>query len=310
MKRRDFVKSTVVGAAAVSVAPYVKAENKKDVDLVAIYGGEPVEMYKKAIAAMGGIERFVKKGDKVVIKPNIGWDRGIDWGANTNPYLVGEVVKDCFSAGAKSVIVFDHTCGKNWQDRYKMSGIQSAVEAAGGQMVPGNPKDMFEEKNIPKGVSLKSALVHKYCTDNDVFINIPILKDHVSAKMTCAMKNYMGCIYDRQWWHKNDMPQCIADYCTFQKTTLTIVDAYRVMLTGGPRGKAIDDAPVAKYQIISTDIVAADVASAGIMLQVAKQHDTKLKFSSIKDLPYIELGEKLGVGTADLSKLNVLKLKV
>ena len=309
MKRRQFVATISTAAATLPFGDlFAETKSKKGLpDMVAIRNGEPGEMFDRAIAEMGGMARFVKKGQTVVIKPNIGWDRTIDYGSNTNPELVARVVKHCFDAGAKEVLCFDKTCGENWNERYEMSGIKDAVEKNGGKMVTGQISSMFVEQKIPRGVSLKSAKVHKLAINPDVFINIPVLKHHSGAKITCAMKNYMGCIDDRQWWHRNDLPQCIADYATYQKTTLTIVDAYRVMLKGGPRGSNPKFAPVVKYQLISTDIVAADVASTQIFSAVAKQFKIGQPYE-LSDIKYIAHAVKLGVGTDDLTKLNVKKI--
>jgi len=314
MKRREFVVKAALGAVATTLplGESLFAETKStdgQPDLVAIQGATAAEMFEKGIAEMGGMGRFVKKGQTVVIKPNIGWDRAPEFGANTDPDLIAKIVKHCFDAGAKDVLCFDHTCGNDWDNRYKVSGISKAVESNGGTMVGGNTENMFVEQKMPKGVSLKEGKVHKLAINPDVFINVPVLKHHSGAKITCALKNYMGCIWDRQWWHKHDMPQCIADYATYQKTTLTIVDAYRVMLEFGPRGKDPKFAPVAKYQIISTDIVAADTAATQIFAVVAKQHNMGKPYS-LDEIKYIGLAEQLGVGTSDLSKLNVKKISM
>ena len=314
MQRRQFLKSAAAASAAALLPETVFAQAREDPakkfpDLVAAYGGSPVEMFERGIAEMGGMQRFVSKGQTVVIKPNIGWDKPPEFGSNTNPELVAAVVRHCFDAGAKEVLCFDHTCGNDWDNRYNISGIKAAVEKNGGKMVAGNTRSMFVEKQIPRGKKLKNALVHKLTVNPDVFINIPVLKHHSGAKITCALKNYMGCVWDRQWFHKNNMPQCIADYATYQKTTLTIVDAYRVMLDYGPIGKSPDYAPVAKYQIISTDIVAADTAAVKIFASVAKLHKMGNPFE-LDEIKYIAAAEKLGVGTSDLSKLSVRRISV
>ena len=313
MLRRQFLKSAATMTAATALLPenvFAQATKTSDIpDLVAIYGGSAVEMFERGIAEMGGMKRFVRKGQTVVVKPNIGWDRPPDFGSNTNPDLVGAVVKHCYEAGAKEVLCFDHTCGRDWDNRYKVSGIQEAVEKNGGKMVAGNNVSMYVDQDIPKGKILKKAKVHKLAINPDVLINIPVLKHHSGAKITCAMKNYMGCVWDRQWYHRNNMPQCVADYATYQKTTLTIVDAYRVMLEYGPIGKSPAYAPVAKYQILSTDIVAADVASTQIFATVAKLHKMGTPFK-VKDIKYIGAAEKLGVGVADLSKLSVKRISI
>jgi len=314
MKRRTFIGNAVGAVAAASLplnrlfaADAKNADSQKPCDMVALHGGSAAEMFERGIAEMGGMSCFVKKGQTVVLKPNIGWDKAPEEGANTDPELVGCVTKHCMAAGAKEVLCFDHTCGNDWENRYAVSGIRAAVEKAGGKMVAGNTQAMYVARDIPRGVSLKTAMVHPLTVNNDVFINIPVLKSHGGAKITCALKNYMGCIWDRKWWHQNDMPQCIADYATSQKTTLTIVDAYRVMLVHGPRGKGPEFAPVVKYQIISTDIVAADTAATQLFASLATQHKMGQAFT-LADIKYIGLAEKLGVGTTDLSKLNVKRI--
>ncbi len=318
MKRRDFIATTIMGAAAVATASWntnlfaeesKEASADKPLDMVAIYGGNAAEMFEKGIKEMGGMKRFIQKGQTVVLKPNIGWDRTPDFGANTDPDLMGIVTKYCIEAGAKEVLCFDNVCGNDWENRYKISGIRDAVEKNGGKMVPANTQAMFEECTLPKAVSLKKALVHKLAIKPDVFINMPVLKNHVGTKITCALKNYMGCVHDRQVWHRNDLPQCIADFATFQKTTLTIVDAYRVMLEHGPRGNDPKYAPIAKYQLISTDMVAADVAATQIFATVARQHNMGKPYG-VDEITYLPLAEKLGVGTMDLKKINMKRISM
>ena len=312
MQRRQFLRAAAASAAAALVPEKIFANAKKtskSPDLVAIYGSTAVEMFERGIAEMGGMKRFVSKGQTVVLKPNIGWDKPPQWGSNTNPELVGRIVKHCYEAGAKKVLCFDHTCGNNWDYRYNVSGIQKAVEENGGEMVAGNNEAMYEQQSIPKGKILKKAKVHRLAMNPDVFINIPVLKHHSGAKITCALKNYMGCVWDRRWYHKNNMPQCVADYATYQKTTLTIVDAYRVMLEYGPIGKSPEFAPIAKYQIISTDIVAADAAAVQIFASIARLAKMGTPFT-LNDIKYIAAAEELGVGTADLSKLSVKRISM
>jgi len=322
MKRRSFIKAAALGTAAVAMrwdsALFAQSDEKneekkstessaKPLDIVAVYGGTAVEMFEKGIAEMGGMGRFVKKGQSVVLKPNIGWDRTPEYGANTDPDLMGVVTRYCLEAGAKEVICFDRTCGNDWENRNKMSGIQEAVEKNGGKMITGHNESLFEEQEIPKGVKLKKAKVHKLLLSADVCINMPVLKHHGGTKITAALKNSMGCIWDRGFWHSNDLPQCIADFSTYWKTQLTILDAYRVMLENGPRGSNPDRAPIAKYQIISTDMVAADTAATQIFAQVARQHNMGRPYT-LDEITYLALAEKAGVGTMDLTKLNMKRV--
>ena len=232
MKRRDFLKNMgLAGAATLMPFSGAKALNNivvsenSNTDLVAVMGGEPDQMLKRAFTELGGINKYVKKGDKVVVKPNIGWDRSPELGANTNPLLVGTLVKMCLDAGAKEVVVFDHTCD-NWQRSYDNSGIEKAVKDAGGTMVPGNDESMYAEIDLPQGVNLKKAKVHKAILDCDVWFNVPVLKHHGGPKMTVSMKNLMGIVWDRRYFHQNNVQQCIADISTLNKqASLNMVDA-------------------------------------------------------------------------------------
>ena len=311
MKRREFIRKSTAAAAFTGAALTIPFNNLWSspspglplsmspglpFDLVAIKGGEPEIMFDQAIAALGGMQAFVKKGQKVVIKPNIGWDVSPERAGNTNPLLVKRVVEHCFQAGAKEVYVFDNTCDK-WDRCYATSGIERAVKDAGGKIAPGNTENYYQTVEIPNGKKLKSAKVHELILGSDVFINIPVLKSHSSARLTIAMKNHMGIVWDRGFWHRNDLNQCIADFTTYVKQPdLNIIDAYRVMMKNGPRGVSEADVSLMKSLIISPDQVAADAAA------------TKLFGISPDDVPYIGIAESMGVGSAALDKLNVHRI--
>ena len=310
MKRRDFFKS----AAVVGIASFFKTNALGSVltgepvavhsqpDLVAVMGGEPAVMLARALKELGGIGHFVKKGQKVVIKPNIGWDRTPELAANTNPELVGALVKMCKGAGASQVIVFDHTC-HDWKKSYTNSGIERAVLAAGGKMVPANDESYYAEVDFPRGVNLKKAKVHKALLECDVWFNVPVLKHHGGAKNTISMKNLMGIVWDRSFFHSHDLHQCIADAATFhKKPALNIVDAYRIMKTNGPQGKSASDVVKLKSLLVSPDYVAVDAASMKLFSQVVP--------TDMKDVRYIALAEKNRVGTQNLEKLNVKRIKL
>lgn len=308
MKRRDFFKSAAVAGLATVLKPTSldAATNNLAVqsgtDMVAVMGGEPAAMLTRAIKEMGGIGKFVKKGDKVVVKPNIGWDRKPELAANTNPELVGALVKMCKSAGASEVLVFDHTC-HDWKKSYTNSGIEKAVTNAGGKMVPGNDESYYRDVELPLGVNLKKTKIHKALLECDVWFNVPVLKHHGGAKNSISMKNLMGIVWERGFFHKNDLHQCIADAATFhKKPALNIVDAYRIMKSNGPQGKSEADVVTLKSLIISPDYVAADTAAMKMFSQVQP--------TNIKDVRYIEMAEKLKVGTQNLEKLNVKRIKM
>jgi uncharacterized protein (DUF362 family) len=266
-------------------------------DLVAIKGGEPDVMFTKGMEALGGMTSFVKKGQKVVVKPNIGWDVSPERGGNTNPKLVSEIIKQCYSAGAKEVVVFDNTCDY-WQRTYKNSGIASAVTDAGGKIAPGNTQGYYHDVTIPGGKNLTRAQVHELILESDVFINVPVLKNHDAARLTMSMKNLMGVVWDRRYWHGNDLHQCIADFAGYRKPDLNIIDAYYVMKRNGPRGVSQDDVVTMKAQLISADMVSIDAAGA------------KLFGIDPNDIRYIQIAAQQNVGRANLDQLNIKRISL
>lgn len=315
MDRRDFLKTLAAAGALVTVkssgmmdvmastVPSTSAAAASDTaDLTAIMNGEPVQMLQAALKELGGIERFVKKGNKVVIKPNIGWDRTPELAGNTNPDIVAELIRLCLGAGASEVKVFDHTCDRQ-QNCYPHSGIEDAVKKAGGIMVPADQQSEYVQVDVPKGRSLKKAQVHKAIVDCDVWFNVPILKNHGGALMTAAMKNHMGIVWDRRAIHSGGLHQCIADICTYKPAALHIVDAYRTLATNGPQGRSAADVVLTKALFASTDIVAVDTAAGKFFTQVNKN----IRFEDIEHIPD---AQALGLGTMDLDKLNVKRIKL
>jgi uncharacterized protein (DUF362 family) len=304
MKRRDFLRksfqagilsSTVLSAADLSNLWAMSKDPKYD--LVAIKGAEAEDMFDKGIASLGGMKAFVKKGQTVVVKPNIGWDVIPEHAANTNPKLVHRIVKRCFEAGAKKVFVFDNTCD-NWNKCYSNSGIQKAASDAGATVVTGSSESHYHEVEVKGGKKLKSAKVHELILESDVFINVPILKHHSSSNATISMKNLMGIVWDRGYWHQNNLHQCIADMVTYRKPDLNIVDAYRVLKRNGPRGVSGEDVLTLKSQIISTDIVAADSAAA------------KLFGFDPSNINHIKIANDMKLGVMDLDKLSINRIKM
>lgn len=310
MKRRDFLKTSALAGAALTLnfkgLHAALTNNTVTVeavpDMVAVMGGEPEVMLDKALEALGGIGKYIKKGQKVVIKPNIGWDRAPEMAGNTNPKLVKALVQKCLAAGADKVTVFDHTCD-NWQKCYATSGIEEAAKEAGAIVMPANDEKYYKEVSVPNGKKLKSAKIHEALVEADVWINVPVLKNHGGAKLTCAMKNYMGIVWDRRYFHQNDLQQCIADICTWEKKpVLNIVDAYRIMFQNGPQGKTLADVATLKSLIVSPNIVAVDTAALSLFNQVKKL--------DLAAASHIGRGEENNLGTTDLKKLNIKRIKL
>jgi uncharacterized protein (DUF362 family) len=313
MNRKEFLQTLGVAGTALTTGTFgaldVFAQTEiKDgpVDLVAVMGGEPAAMLKKAIEELGGMERFIKKGQKIVIKPNIAWDQPPEVAANTNPELVAELVKMVLVAGAAEVVVFDSTCDR-WTDSYKNSGIAKAVEDAGGKMASGDPQadGNFETVKLPNAKKLKEVQMHKSILTCDAWINVPVLKHHPGTQMTIAMKNCMGLINKKsqQSCHSIDLQQCIADLCTWEKKpVLNIIDAYRVLKQNGPKGRSEADAVLVKALVASPDIVAADTASAKLAQQFTN--------IAVEAVGHLRHGQEHGLGTMDIDKLNVRRVRV
>ncbi len=288
MDRRQFI-----GTAAAAGA-YLALGAPGTPDLVAVKGGDAAALFDRGIQELGGMKAFVKKGQKVLVKPNIGWDRPPEMAANTHPALVGRIVEQALAAGAKEVYVFDHAC-ETGARCYKTSGIEAAARAAGAKVAPGDDEGAYQKVKVP-GKSLTEANVHELVLQADVFINVPVLKHHSSSDLTIGMKNLMGVVWDRSYWHRNDLMQCIADMVGYRKPDLTVVDAYRVMKRYGPRGLDEMDAVEMKTQILSADPVAADAAAA------------RLFGAGAKDASYIPKAAAAGAGRMELDKLDIRRI--
>jgi uncharacterized protein (DUF362 family) len=307
--RREFLKTGLTLAAALPLArlPRLAAADAptaaapaaatKRPTLIAVRDGSRTAMLDAALQALGGIGAFVRPGQTVLVKPNIGWDAPPERGANTHPELVAQLVRRCLEAGAKSVSIFDNTCDQ-WELAYEHSGIAPAARAAGARVVNGKDQSLYRETAIPGGKKLKSALVHSLVLDSDVFINVPVLKHHSGALMTCAMKNMMGVIWDRREWHSTDLHQTIADFMTLRKPTLNIVDAYHPMFRNGPRGRTVEDVVEKRTLLASADPVAVDAAAARV-----------LGFDPEK-VTHIKLAAGMGLGVMDLEQVDIRRIKL
>ena len=304
MNRRDFLKKSLALAAGTSALLLPGSLGKvlgisvaSPIDLAAVRGGEAGEMFDRGIAAMGGMKRFVSKGQAVVVKPNIAWDVRPELGANTNPVLVERIVRRCFEAGASKVFVFDHTCDL-WKKTYMSSGIQEAASRAGATMVQADRPGSDRKAAIRGGRILKEVLVHELILQSDVFINVPVLKRHGGAGLTISFKSLMGTVWDRGEFHSMGLHQCIADLGLLRKPDLNVVDAYRVMTTRGPRGTSERDVTIMKAQVLCTDIVAADTAAARIF---GKDPES---------VEYIRNAASLGVGSMNLDRMKIERIAI
>jgi uncharacterized protein (DUF362 family) len=260
---------------------------------MAIARGEgPQVITEQAIAALGGIERFVKSGDDVIIKPNICVDYNPpEYAATTNPTVVATLVKLCLGAGAKRVRVMDNPFGGTAKSAYAISGIEAAVKEAGGEMEIMVPAK-FIETPIPEGQDLNAWDVYRDIVNTDVLINVPIAKHHSLARLSLGLKNLLGVVSQPNKFHYN-LGQRIADLASLVRPTLTVVDAVRILVTHGPTGGSLNDVKQTNTIIASHDFVAADAQAATLF---------DLQGNGIA---YIAAAAQMGLGTLDIDNLKI-----
>jgi uncharacterized protein (DUF362 family) len=254
-------------------------------------------MVHAALKAIGGIERFVKSGNDVIVKPNICVAYHTpEYAATTNPEVVAAIVRLCLGAGARRVRVMDAPFGGTGEQAYSKSGIAEAVKAAGGQMeVMARMK--YQDAAIPNGRDIKRWKFYRDALEADVLINVPIAKHHNLARLTLGMKNLMGVIEDRERIHSN-MGQRVADLTSLVRPTLTVVDAVRILMNNGPTGGNLNDVKLTNTIIASHDVVSADAFAATLFGRKPA------------DIPYIAAGAQMGLGTMDLASVKVEEFRV
>jgi len=245
----------------------------------------------RALEDLGGIRRFIAKQDVVVVKPNIAWDRTPEQAANTNPELVAEVVKQCWAAGAKRVIVTDVSCNEP-RRCFLRSGIQAAARAEGAEVLLPNP-DLFREVDLG-GVVLKSWLVYTPFLEADKIINLPIAKHHELTGATLGMKNWYGILGGQRNRLHQQIHQSLVDLANFMLPTLTVMDCYRILLRNGPTGGNLEDVALKKTIVAGTDPVALDAWVAKAYWNLDPEH-----------LPYLGMAANRGLGTVDFDSLPV-----
>jgi len=304
--RRQFIR----GAATVIAVPHLLsgetffygslAHAAGEADLIIAKNGSPSQLLEAAMAPLGGMGRFVKKGQRVVIKANIAWARTPEQACTNNPELLSALIKMCYEAGAKRVAVWDHTCD-NYQFTFSRSGLKEAAQKAGADIFSGHGRNVYKQVEVPKGKKLKTAEVLKDVLESDVFINFPLPKHHFATELTLGLKNLIGIVWDMEQLHKIDLHQCIADINTLRRPDLVVMDAIRILTTNGPKGpgKTEDIGEV----IASTDIVAADAYAATFF-----KHPKTGKPFKPAEIKFVKNAYELGLGEIDLSKIRVKKV--
>jgi uncharacterized protein (DUF362 family) len=265
-------------------------------DLVVVQNAEPDILVRKAVEEFGGMKTVISKGDIVVLKPNISWDRVPAQAATTNPQIVAEVVKMCWEAGAKEVKIFDHTLNEA-RRCYKRSGI-AEVAAEAGADVKHVYSRKFKNVSIPEGELVKSWEIYEDVLEADKIINIPIAKHHSLSQVSLSMKNFMGFLGGRRGQLHRDFDKKITDINTFLKADLIILDSYRMLIRNGPSGGSMDDVKLAKTIVVGTDPVAVDSYGAYLF---GLDNNT---------IGFITEASKRGLGIKDINKLKIKKIEL
>jgi len=300
MTRRKFLKSTATGIALSLIGRPVFSQQKEDYDLV-VTTGNPAAATKKVLEALGGISRFVKKGQRVVLKPNMSFANPPDRASTTHPAVVVTVAQACLEAGAQRVMVLDYPLRKG-DLCLERSGMLDALQSLKGVHVLAlEEKKFYREIKVPQGKVFDRVEVMREVLESDVLISIPQAKSHSATGVSLGLKGLMGLIWDRYSFHsKYDIDQAIADLATMIKPQLTILDATRALVSGGPGGPG----EVVKPNLIiaGTDPVAVD--SYGV--SVAPWYGQNFKGRQVK---HILAAHQRGLGKIDIENLRILKEK-
>ena len=294
LKRRTFLKAGAAVAAAAIVPTETLADEKKT-KIVVVHGTNLAKMVEAGMAKMGGWDKFFKPGAKVALKPNLAWNSTPEQGGNTHPDILRAVIKGAESCKVKQILIPENTCQPE-KMTFKVSGANDAIEGTSAKLYRPKPAE-YKEVDVPKGKICQKAKVTRDLIEADCLVNMPVAKHHSGATLTLSMKNWMGAVDNktRRSWHRNGLHQCIADFSTFLKPTLIVIDATRIMLDHGPQGPGKLAHP---HEIIfATDPVAADTYAASLF---GKTPD---------DVPHIKIASELGVGCADLAKIKVERIE-
>lgn len=268
-----------------------------DTYLAVVHGEDAEAITMAAIMALGGMEKFVRSGNDVIIKPNICTDyHTYEYAATTNPFVVAALVKMCLAAGAKRVRVMDNPFGGSTESAYQRSGIADAVISAGGEMEIMN-RNKYRAFPIPAGVDLRDWEFYAPILEADLVINVPIAKTHGLARLTLGGKNLLGVISRPSAMH-SALGQRVADLTSRVAPALTVIDAVRILTGSGPTGGDLNDVKMTNQVIASRDIVAADAFAAGLF---------GLKGS---DISYIQASADMGLGTMDLESIKIEEFSV
>lgn len=300
MTRRKFLKTAAAGIAVGFTGGPSFSLAKEEYDL-AVISGEPAAATKKALEALGGISRFVKKGQRVVLKPNMSFARTPEFSATTHPIVVATVAQACVEAGAQRVLVLDHTLQRA-ELCLERTGIREACKnIAGVHVLALQERKFFGEIKIPQGKVLDRAEVMKDILEGQVLISIPVAKSHSATGVSLGLKGLMGVIWDRESFHSQfNINQAIADLATVIKPQLTILDATRALTSGGPGGPGEVKKP--NLIVAGTDPIAVDAYGVSLVPWYGQNFKGR-------QVEHILIAHQRGLGKIDVEQFKIFKEK-
>lgn len=304
MDRRQFLKTTLAWSAGIGMPiPFLDITDSfaapASPHLTVATGTPYDQLIRKALESAGGMANFVKKGDMVVIKPNIGWDRSPEQAANTHPLVVKTLAEMALDAGAAKVKIFDRTCNEK-RRCYVNSGMEEAINSLGSRKVRLEHIDRrkFVPVDIKKGESLKRWEIYRDALEADCYINVPVAKNHGLSVLTLGLKNSMGVIGGNRGSLHFDLGQKLADLATVLRPTLTVVDATRMLLRNGPQGGRTSDVKITDTVIVTRDMVAADAYATTLFGMRPEDIDSTVEAA------------RMGLGVMEIDKMQISTLRL
>lgn len=299
--RRQFIKTMGAGVVASFSLPSLGSlteANSQKIEL-AVVQGNPIEAVAKALDLIGGIKTFVNPNDIVLIKPNVSFPSPKNWGSTTNPEVVRAAAQLALDAGASRVIVADNTM-RDAMICFERTGLIDALkEFERIKVIPLQRESLFAEVIVPSGKAIESVRIAKLLQRCNVLINLPCAKSHAATDVSFGLKNLMGLIWDREYFHQGtDLHTAIAELSTVIRPQLTILDATRALVTGGPTGPG-------KIQELNTIIAGTDPLA--VDAYAASLTNWNNRSTNVKTIKHLAHAAKIGVGEIDLDKIAIKK---
>jgi uncharacterized protein (DUF362 family) len=302
LTRRQFIKGSLVLMAAPGIVIPPSGVHSAGMDQAKLpeisisEGGDPFATTVSSIERLGGMSAFVNRGDSVLLKPNIGWDRRVEQGANTHPEVVRAIGEMCLEAGAGRVVILDRTCN-DARRSYRNSGIQDMVKSFSDRRISLEfvRENRFLKTDIPRGVVIRKWPLYEEALKANIIINIPVAKHHSISRLTLGMKNLMGLMGGNRGLFHSGIGQKLADLTSVLDPGLTVLDATRIMVRNGPTGGRLEDVKILNRVAASSDPVAIDAYGA-TLFGVAPG-----------DLSFVTAAHRMGLGEMDLGKVHMIE---